>query len=162
MQLIIAEQFDAIDWTAVPVDGHEAKLQSGSPEAREVALQSLFALTSMGNRSACDALIRFLKALPPPGTLDEVHFKVKLLQRMDRETTQQELVPHLVEELYRTPSNNTTRQWITAIFRFLESASLDLTEEPLERMLGEKRFSPRLKQKIKDILYGPKWEWDRL
>ncbi len=152
-QLIVAESFDAIDWTTVPVEQHEARLESGSPEERESALLSLDALASMGNRGARDALVRFLKALPPPATLAEVHFKVKVLERMDREKTQDALVPHLVEELYRTPSNNTTRQWISAVFRFLERA-------PLERMLRDKRFSHRLKKKVKQILYGPRPEWD--
>jgi len=55
-----------------------------------------------------------------------------------------------------------SRQWITAIFRFLESTPLDLTRGPVERMLGDKRFSPRLKKKMKKILYGPKREWDEL
>ncbi len=158
-QLVVAESFDAVDWTAVPVDEHETRLESGSPEERETALHSLVALASMGNPAARDALVRFLKALPPPGTLDEVHFKVKVLERMDREKTQDALVPHLVEELYRTPSNNTTRQWISAVFRFLERAPLELTREPLERMLRDKRFSHRLKKKMKHILYGPRSEW---
>jgi hypothetical protein len=159
-QLLDLAKLDAVDWTAVPIDEHEARLESGTPEAREAALQTLSGLMSFGNQSARNALVRYLKGLPPPGTLEEVHFKVKVLRLMRREDTQEELVPHLVEELYRTPSNNTTRQWITAVFRFLEDAPPSLTRAPLERMLGDKRFSPRLKQKMKDILYRPRWEED--
>jgi len=161
-QLLSLIQLDAVDWSAVPIDEHEAQLESGSAEEREAALQSLAGLMRLGNRAACDALTRFLKSLAPPTTLDEVRFKVRLLERLEREETREALVPHLVEELHRTPSNNTTRQWISAVFRYLERAPLDLTREPLERMLRDKRFSPRLKKKMKEILHGPRREWDGL
>ena len=58
-----------------------------------------------------------------------------------------------MEELYKTPSNNTTRQWISELFRFLENCPLEEVSEQLNKMIKDKRFSYRLKQKIKNILY---------
>ncbi|MGD8389518.1 MAG: hypothetical protein PVG49_20395, partial [Desulfobacteraceae bacterium] len=155
---LLAERLAAVDWADEPVDEEEAQLQSASPEKRDAALDTLAGKMSFGNTRARDALVRFLESLPPPGTLSEVHFKIKVLRLLERSHTRQDLVPILIRDIFRTRSNNTTRQWITAVFCFLERTSIEFTREPLERMLQEKRFSSRLKKKIKHILYEPRWE----
>jgi hypothetical protein len=58
----------------------------------------------------------------------------------------------LIKELYRTKSNNTTRSLISEIFKILRIIPLKYIEEDLENMLKDKRFSYRLKQKMKNIL----------
>lgn len=64
----------------------------------------------------------------------------------------------VLDELYRTPSNNTTRQWISDIFRFLEYSPIELSREPLEKMIKDKRFSYRLKKKMRNILSQGKYQ----
>jgi len=55
-------------------------------------------------------------------------------------------------EVERLSSNNTTKQWIGEIFKFLSRCKLVDVEEHLEGMLRSKHFAYRLKKKMKDML----------
>ncbi len=62
------------------------------------------------------------------------------------------VVPFLIEELGRTKSDNTTRQWIQEILQFLERCPLQVIKEPLEQMLADGRFSLRLKRRVLNLI----------
>ena len=62
------------------------------------------------------------------------------------------IIPLLINELYHIQSNNTTRQWISEILRYLKRCPIDKVRGPLEKLLKEKKFSYRLKNKIKNII----------
>jgi hypothetical protein len=64
----------------------------------------------------------------------------------------QKLLPFLVDAMYRTPSNTTTRQWLSDILKFMDYLPFELVCDPIEEMLEEKRFSYRLKRKMKMIM----------
>lgn len=151
-RVLLEEQIRNIDWTTMPVDKYEAKLKDLAPDKRQEAISSLHAMISLGNKQALLALVNFLRGLPLPETIEEVHFKKDILRRLDRPETREVLIPYLIDELYRTSSNNTTRQWISDILRFLEYSPIELVRDPLEQMIKEKRFSYKLKQKMKSIL----------
>lgn len=97
-------------------------------------------------------MFTFFKQTPPPTTIQDVHFKIDLLRHLEFSEEKETLIPVLIDELYKTTSNNTTRQWITAIFRFLEFCPKEEIRKPLEKMLTDKKFSYRLKKKMKKIL----------
>lgn len=157
-QALLEEQIRNIDLSTVPVDKYITQLQDPDPEKQREAISNLGGLISFGNKEAFKVLFNFFKELPPPNTIEEVHFKKELLMYLDRSDTRTILLPHLIDELYRTPSSNTTRQWISDIFKFFEYSPLDEIREPLEQMLKDKRFSFRLKQKIRYILsQGEYW-----
>jgi len=149
---ILEEKLRNIDWSTMPVDQYVSKLKHPDPEKQREAISSLRTMSSLGNSEAFKALFQFFKQLPPPKTIEEVHFKRDLLRSLERSETKSILKPCLIDELYRTPSNNTTRQWISDIFRFLEYMPLSEVRGSLEKMLRDKRFSYRLKQKMKKIL----------
>ncbi len=149
---ILEEQLRNIDLKSMPVDEYAAALRSSNPEERDSGITTLTGLISFGNKEAFNELFGFFKELPPPTTLAEVHFKLKLLEYLKRSEARILLIPELIDELYHTVSNNTTRQWISEIFRFLELCPYEEIYEPLERMLSDKRFSYRLKAKMKRIL----------
>ncbi len=151
-QALLEEQVRNIDWATMPVDQYEALLKDPNPENRRKAISSLSGMISLGNKEAFVVLFNFLKGLAPLQTIEEVHFKKKILEQLDRSETRKILLPYLIDELYQTKSNNTTRQWISDIFRFLKSLPVELVREPLERMMKDKRFSYRLKKKMRDIL----------
>lgn len=151
-EALLEEQIRNIDWTTMPVDQYEAQLKDPALENRRKAISSLGAMISLGNKEAFVVLFKSLKGLPPPETIEDVHFKKEILRHLDRSETREVLLPYLIDELYRISSNNTTRQWISDIFRFLEYSPIELVREPLEQMMKDKRFSYRLKQKMKNIL----------
>lgn len=151
-EALLEEKLRNIDWTTMPVDRYEAQLENASREKKREAISALAAMISLGNKEAFKVLFKFFRALRPPETVEEVHFKKEILRYLEREETRPILLPYLIDELYRTPSNNTTRQWISDIFRFLEYSPMELTRDPLGKMLKESKFSYRLKKKMKTIM----------
>jgi len=135
----------------VPVNCYVKQLKSPKPEERDSAISSLSALIVFGNKAAFQELFNFFRQLPPPNT-QEVHFKENLLHNLQFTKHKTVLTRVLLKELYNTPSNNTTRQWISDILRYLEYCPPEKIRKPLEKMLNDKRFSYRLKQKIERIL----------
>jgi len=141
------------------VEEYAKKLESPSFNVRLEAIETLAGFASFKNKEASELLINFFRNIPPPKTLQEVHFKIKVFGFVNRKEFQKELVPVLIKEFYNTSSNNTTRQWITEIFRFFQRCSIEDIREPLEKMLKEKCFSYRIKNRIKEILEGPLSFW---
>lgn len=151
---VLDEQIRNIDWKTMPVDRHVRQLKSPLKKDQEAGISSLGGMISLGNKEAFNELLKYFKNLPPPKTLEEVYLKKEVLRHLERENTRFQIIPYIIDELYKTPSNNTTRQWISAIFKFLEYSPKDKIREPLEKMLKDKKFSYRLKKKIKNILHN--------
>jgi hypothetical protein len=119
-EAIFKEQIRNIDWKTMPVDKHVSQLKSLDPRKRDDGISSLGALISLGNEAAFQELLNFFSKLPPPVTLEEVYFKKEILRHLGYSKTKSQLILVLVNELYQTSSNNTTRQWISDIFDFLK------------------------------------------
>lgn len=151
----VKEIFFAHSLRSRSVEEYAKKLESQNLEVRLQAIETLAGFASFKNKEASKLLLNFFRNIPPPKTLEEVHFKIKVFGFVNRKEFRKELVPVLVKDLYNTSSNNTTRQWITEIFRFFQRCSIEDIKEPLEKMLKEKCFSYRIKNKIKEILEGP-------
>jgi hypothetical protein len=152
-QALEEEQIRNVDWETMPVDRYVKQLESRNKKEQKAGISSLDGMICLGNEEAFKALFKFLQQLPPPKTLEDVYLKKEILEKLKNEGARHRLIPYLIDELYKTPSNNTTRQWISAIFKFLEHSPKDKIRDPLEKMLKDKRFSYRLKNKIKNILY---------
>ena len=146
------EQLKRIDWKTQPVDRYARQLESAVPEERDKAISSLAALISFDNPEAFQTLLRFLVNSPPPTTLREVHLKMDILRRMSSIKHSEAVAPRLIEELGRTASNNTTRQWILDILQFLERCPLEVIKDPLEEMLAHGQFSYKLRRRILDMI----------
>jgi len=149
---IFEDGVEHIDWKTQPVDQYTWRLERGIPEERDQAISSLGALIALENLEAFQALLRFLASLPPPTTLREVHLKSRILRQLSTVKYKEAVVPYLMEELGRTKSDNTTRQWILEILQFLERCPLQVIKEPLEQMLADGRFSLKLKKRILNLL----------
>lgn len=149
-QAMFEDQIRNIDWAAMPVDRQMAELKSPKTQARAIA--SLGGMIALGNLEAFKVLSEFLKGLRPPTTIQRVHFRRDILRHLRLSREKETLLPFLVDELYRIPSNNTTRQWISDILEFMGYLTFEQVSVPLERMIEDKRFSYKLKQKMKYLL----------
>ncbi len=149
---IFEDRVKHIDWKTQPVDQCTWQLERGVPEERDKALCTLGALIALENLEAVQVLLRFLASLPPPTTLREVHLKSRILRELSTVKYKEAVVPYLMEELGRTKSNNTTRQWILEILQFLERCPLQVIKEPLEQMLADGRFSLRLRRRVLNLI----------
>jgi len=152
-RLILEEEVRRIDFMTLPIDEHAKQLRSPKREEQDAAIKSLAALAKLENKAAFEELFNYLQQLPPPTTIEEVHFKIDLLRHFEYLEFRPLLTQFLLDELYNTPSNLTTRQWISAILEFLRRCPEEDVREPLEKMISEKRFSYRLKKKVEYLLY---------
>ena len=141
-----------IDLKKIPVDQYVSQLNSNDSTIRKKAIVNLSGLAAFKNEEAKKALLTYFRSMPPPNNLEAVHEKMDLFEKINPSGIYEEFVPLLIDELYQINSNNTTRQWISKIFKYLSHAPASLVQEPLEKMLKDKRFSYRLKQKMKAIL----------
>ena len=153
-QAVVEDMVDRIDWANQPVDKYVEKLTSAQTQKeREEAVQSFGFLITQNNRAAFDALFSYLKNSPPPATVEQTLFRVEILRQLKfNQSFKKMLARLLVEDLFRTPSNNTTRGWYTAVFRFFESSSSDIAEKALQPILDSPQFSYRIKKRIETIL----------
>ena len=107
---------------------------------------------SVFSERAFTALCEYYNSLAPAENLEDVHWRIELLEKLRLGKNEKVLFDCLVNELYKTPSNNTTRSLITKVFKIMNSLPVDLMEDQLLKMLKEKRFSYRLKNKMKELL----------
>jgi hypothetical protein len=113
------------------------------------------ALTLFGNDAALKLLTKAFKEIPPPVSLEDTHFKLKAYRCVDRDDLVDEIFPLMVRDLYETKSNNQTRQWISEILKFFNiHRNRKDVSECLRKILSEKRFTYRIKDKVKSILFG--------
>ncbi len=137
-----------IDFKNLPVEPYLQDLYSSSGSKRQEAVNSLGSLTNLGNEKAGDVLLDFLKKLGPPETLEQARFKAETLRHFHGRESNQNLLELLFSDLENTVSNNSTRQWITAILDFLGRAPLKLIKNRLQSMVDRNIFSHRLKQRV--------------
>jgi len=104
------------------------------------------------NDKIYDALVKYFRKLSPAENLDDVEFKIGIIEILNSKKNFEKLAICLIEELYKTRSTRTTRRLIQEIFKILNKIPLEIIETDLQKMLKEKRFSHRLKKKMKDIL----------
>lgn len=149
---ILEERVRRIDWKTLPVDQYAKQLGSNRSEERNAGISSLGAMITLGNPAAFQVLLRFFSSLPPPATTKEVHLKKEILRHRDCWEDKSAVAPILIEELGPLPSNNTTRQWISEILRFLERCPLQAIKDPLRRMLADRKCSPGFRKKVAEIL----------
>ena len=120
----------------------------------DIALRALDRITYFirkGNADAFKNLIRYNHELGPATTLEDVHYRVELMDCLASLPKHPLIVDALVQELTRTPSNNTTRQLYTKILKRLSQYPQEDIEGPLTRLLEQVTFSSKIKRRIMEV-----------
>jgi hypothetical protein len=151
-EFLLEAAFKQIGWKDQPVESYIELLQSDNKKDVTSSINSLGKLISLGNDKALIALCEYYKKLPPAQNLKDIYFKIDVLRKFGYKYDRKEVLDCLINELYKTTSNNTTRSLILEIFRIMKSIPIEMKKEELEKMLSDKRFSYRLKEKMKNML----------
>jgi hypothetical protein len=106
----------------------------------------------IGNVAAYEALIDYYMGLEAAESLDDVHFRVDIVKVLSHNNTKKATVEAYVNELARTPSNNTTRKLYTEILRQLVYCSKEMVEVSLLELLGRKNYSYKIKNRILGVI----------
>ncbi len=134
------------------VDGIIEKLYNSDNVQIEEAITSLSAYIVIGNNNAYEGLIKYYTGLPPADSLEDVHKRVRMVKALANRLSKTDTINALVNELARTPSNNTTRQLYTEILTLLSECPAELVKEPLLQLLDMKKHSHKIKKKIYGII----------
>ncbi|MBN1466378.1 hypothetical protein JXA02_11485 [candidate division KSB1 bacterium] len=149
---VLVDQLENIDWKTIPVGNYAAKLNDADKNKQLESVSTLGSLAALGNKNALSELIEYFRALNPPITLEEVHFKQQVFWHIENLAKKSVIIPCLIYELYHIQSNNTTREWISKILQYLEHCPIGMIRKPLENLLNEKNFSYKMKTKIENTI----------
>ena len=111
----------------------------------------------LGNESAYEGLLKYYFGLGSAETLEDVSLRMKIIEillsyRLDSNEAKMNIINAIVNELERTPSNNTTRKLYTKLLDQLRRYSYDMIKGPLEDLLGKKKYSNKIKNRILDTI----------
>ena len=134
------------------VDEVVKALYSSNEVVKEKALSTLFSYMFSGNKGAFDSLLKYYMELPPVVSISDVHFRLRILQDLISSKFNNELVDAFIKELYKMPSNNTTKQLFSKMIKFLERCPLDIVEDKVIWLLKERKFSSKMEQNIISII----------
>ena len=129
----------------------------GEEELKDKAVSLLLYLMNYKNKNAFEAMLNYYKNLPSVESIDDVHFRLKVLDNFYHfninESCSNELIEMLVGELYKMHSNNTTRQLFSSILDFLSTSrcEFDIVADKMSWLLNNRKFSPKMKQNILSV-----------
>lgn len=135
-----------------------AKFLYGEEKEKNKAISVLLYLMNFNNKNAFDTMQNYYSNLPPVGSIDDVHFRLKILDKFYyfniNENCSIELIEMLVGELYKMHSNNTTRQLFSSILKFLSESRCesDIVIDKLSWLLNNKKFSPKMEHNILAVI----------
>ncbi len=118
------------------------------------AISAISSYVYIGNESAYRGLLMFYMGLGPAEGLDDVKIRMKIVDMLSSRESETSTIDAYVNELARTPSNNTTRQLYTTILTRLSRCPLEMVQEPLIELLGKREYSYKIKNRIMDIARG--------
>ena len=140
------------------VDDIAKYLSSEEEKLKSKAISALLYLMNFNNQNAFYSMLNYYKNLPTVESIDDVHFRLKILDKFYyfniNEDSSNELIGFLIDELHKMHSNNTTRQLFSSILKFLSSSRCksDIVIDKLSWLLNNKKFSPKMKQNILTVI----------
>lgn len=151
-QLLLRRELNKMADPNYPLESYIKLLTSKSKKEVEAGVNTLYYIMIQGNERAFTALWEYYNNLAPAEDLRDVHWKIYLLEKLQHGKNKKALFDCLVHELYKTSSNNTTKGLIIKIFQIMYTLPVDLMKDQLLKMLKDKRFSYKLKDKMKELL----------
>ncbi|MGI6317292.1 MAG: hypothetical protein ACOX1J_00885 [Dethiobacteria bacterium] len=126
------------------------------PDYKNVSKAVSFISTyiNIGNQDAYEGLIKYYRSLGPVVSLEDAHLRMKIVDTLSRKKSEKSTIEAYVNELARTPSNNTTRKLYTLILKNLEGCPNEMVREPLILLLKKRQYSYKMKKRIMEIIKG--------
>ena len=105
----------------------------------------------IGNESALEGLFNYYMSLDLAESIEDVYTRIKIIDILSSKGSKKIMIDAYVNELFRTPSNNTTRKLYTEILQRLSRCPAEMVEDPLLELLSKKKYSYKIKNRIMDI-----------
>lgn len=123
---------------------------SSSVKIKE-AIKSISAYIALGNDNAFEGLLNYYMGLSQADSLEDVHRRIEIVKALSRKKSEKNTINAYVNELARTPSNNTTRQLYSEILKLLGKCPAEMIKEPLLELLDKRQYSYKIKNRIMEI-----------
>ena len=108
--------------------------------AKEAAA-TLSNFIALGNKMAYEGLLKYYNELPSAVELDDVHLRIEIVKALSYKKSEPSTIDAYVNELIRTPSNNTTRKLYSEILDLLAICPIELIDEPLTNLLEKRQYA---------------------
>ena len=116
------------------------------------ALSAISTYVYIGNQGAFEILLNYYLSLGPAESLEDVYIRNDIIDMLSRYESDRRVLEAYVNELERTPSNNTTRQLYTLLLERLYRCNNDIVFDLLKDLLDRKKYSYKIKKRITDIM----------
>lgn len=126
-------------------------LYNSDNEIVKRAISTIDTCIRVGNESAYEGLINYYMGLKPAESLEDVYTRMKIIETLSTKESEQKTMEAYVNELARTPSNNTTRQLYSLILEHLSKCPEEMIWKPLFELLEKRQYSYKIKKRIKEI-----------
>ena len=115
------------------------------------AISAISTYVYIGNQGAYEGLINYYHSLGPAENLDDVYVRMKIIDMFSRYESERRTIEAYVNELERTPSNNTTRQLYSLVLKRLKLCRGEIVQELLLDLLCKKQYSYKMRKKIIEV-----------
>lgn len=116
------------------------------------AINKISTYVYIGNQGAFEILLRYYLSLGPAESLEDVYLRNDIIDILSRYESDRRVIEAYVNELERTPSNNTTRQLYTLLLERLYKCDNDIVYDLLFDLLNRKKYSQKIKKRIIEVM----------
>ena len=134
------------------VDENIKYLYNSDCEIINYAISTITMYICLGNNDAYEGLIDYYVSLDSAVSLEEVYIRMKIIEALFTKESEKKTIEAYVNELARTPSNNTTRQLYSLILARLEKCPRDMIREPLSQLLKKRQYSNKMLNRIIEVV----------
>ncbi|MGD9567078.1 MAG: hypothetical protein AB7V48_01950 [Sedimentibacter sp.] len=129
-------------------------LYSGDVSIVKNALNLILLYVNIGNESAYEGLLKYYISLGPAESLDDVYIRKDIINMFSRYESERRTIEAYVNELERTPSNNTTRQLYSLILERLTrcNCNYNIVVDLLNELLCRKEFGNKIYKRITEVM----------
>jgi len=124
---------------------------SSDNEIVKKAISSISTYVFIGNKGAYEGLINYYMGLGPAESLEDVYMRMKIVDILSTKESERKTIEAYVNELARTPSNNTTRQLYSLLLKRLSMCPEEIVRGMLLELLGKRQYSYKIRKRIMEI-----------
>lgn len=134
------------------VDDLISYLYNSDSKVVKKAISLITTYIGIGNKGAYEGLINYYMGLGPAVSLEDVYTRMNIIDALSIKESEQDTIDAYVNELFRTASNNTTRQLYSLILKRLSNCPANMIQEPLLQLLDKKQYSYKMRKRIVEVL----------
>lgn len=133
------------------VDEITKYLHSSDPDLVKKAISAISTYVYIGNMDAYEGLISYYESLGPAEALDDVNLRLEMIDMLNRYESEQRTIEAYINELARTPSNNTTRKLYTLILKRLSLCPAEIVSGMLIELLDKQQYGYKIRKRILEV-----------